>query len=166
MTTRVARNLQTTCRCLRLVVLACQKSLTEGKVPDEELGEGRLTIAKALLRHEYPHEKILSFLGFLKNFLFIDNQEINRKFDTVAEQLVGEENNTTMNVIETIKFIEREAGREEGIEKGREEGIEVGFEKGKYEQSIAIARELKKEGLSVEFIARATGLPREVIETL
>ncbi len=94
-----------------LVILACQKALAEGKVPDEELGEGRLTIAKALLRYSYPHEKILSFLGFLKNFLFIENQEINLKFDTVVEQLTQQY--YTMGVIETIKFIEREAGRAE-----------------------------------------------------
>ncbi len=51
------------------------------------MNEGWLTIAKALLRHQYPHQKILSFFGFLKNFLYIDNQEINLKFNTVVEKI-------------------------------------------------------------------------------
>ncbi|MGK6351616.1 hypothetical protein [Parapedobacter sp. DT-150] len=63
-----------------LIVLACQKALLEGKVPDEELGEDRLTIAKALLRYEYDRDRITSFLVFLKNFIFIDDQKINRMF--------------------------------------------------------------------------------------
>ncbi len=33
-----------------LIVLACQKALLEGKVPEKELGRERLTIAKALLK--------------------------------------------------------------------------------------------------------------------
>jgi predicted transposase YdaD len=37
----------------------------------------------------------------------------------------------------------------EGMEQGREQGREEGMEKGRYEQAIAIARELKKEGLSL-----------------
>lgn len=148
-----------------LVILACQKAHSEGKVPDEELGEGRLTIAKALLQHNYPHDKILSFLGFLKNILYIDNQEINRKFDTITEHLTEKE--TSMGaIIEALKQIAREEGKLEGKQEGRLEGKQEGKLEGKYEQSVTIARELKKEGLSVEFIAKTTGLPREVIEKL
>jgi len=67
-----------------LIVLACQKAHREGKVPDAELGNDRLTIAKALLRHDYAHDRIMSFLVFLKNFLFIDDREINRIFHRIA----------------------------------------------------------------------------------
>ncbi|WP_257666765.1 hypothetical protein [Parapedobacter tibetensis] len=63
-----------------LIVLACQKALLEDKVPDEELGADRLTIAKALLRHNYDGDRIISFFVFLKNFLFIDDKDINRMF--------------------------------------------------------------------------------------
>ena len=63
-----------------LVVLACQKALLEGKVPDEELGVDRLTIAKALLRHNIDRDRIIGFLVFLKNFLYINDLEINRIF--------------------------------------------------------------------------------------
>ena len=143
-----------------LVILACQKALTEGKVPDEELGEGRLTIAKALLKHRYPHDKILSFLAFLKNFLYIDNHEINCKFDIVVEELTEKE--TTMGVIEAIKQIAKEEGKEEGKLEGKQEGkLE-----GKLEEKQEIARELKKEGLSAEFISRTTRLPLHVVRKL
>ncbi len=155
------------------MVLACQKALTEGKVQDEALAQDRLSIAKALLKHHYPHNKIVSFLEFLKNLLYIDSQEINSKFDTIVEQLT--ERKTTMpGIMEALKQIAREEGWEEGkLEgkkegklEGRKEGRKEGKLEGKHEQSLAIARELKKEGLSVEFIARTTRLSREVVEKL
>lgn len=55
-----------------LIVLACQKALLEGKVADTELAIDRIRIAKALLRHNYDHDRIISFLVFLKNFLYIN----------------------------------------------------------------------------------------------
>lgn len=135
-----------------LVVLACQKALSEGKIPDESLGEERLTIAKTLLKHHYEHDRIIRFLLFLKNFIYIENQEINRKFDTIIEQLTDGKIN--MGVIEAIKQKERLEGKLEGKLEGRQE------------EALHIARELKKEGLSPEFIARTTKLPLEVIEKL
>ncbi len=106
-----------------LVILACQKALLEGKVPDEELGEGRLTIAKALLRHRYPHDKVLSFMNFLKNILYIDNQEINRKFDIAIKDLT--ENKIVMGgIMEAIKQIAKEEAREEVWEEVRKEAFE------------------------------------------
>jgi len=47
-----------------------------------------------------------------------------------------------------------------------QEGIEKGIEKGRYEEALAIARELKKEGLTNDFIARTTKLSIEEIEKL
>jgi len=45
-----------------------------------------------------------------------------------------------------------------GEEKGIEKGVEKGLQKGKNEKAFEIARELKKEGLSVDFIAKTTGI--------
>lgn len=54
------------------VALACQKSLLEGKVPDEELGEDRSTIARALIETgKYDKDRIIGFLVFLKNFISV-----------------------------------------------------------------------------------------------
>jgi len=45
-------------------------------------------------------------------------------------------------------------------------GEEKGIEKGEYKKALDIARELKKEGLANEFLARTTKLPIEEIEKL
>ncbi|MBE8722152.1 RpnC/YadD family protein [Sphingobacterium pedocola] len=94
-----------------LIVLACQKALLEGKIADNELGEDRLTIAKALLKHEYDHDRIISFLVFLKNFLYINDLEINRIFDEHVIQLSG--GTINMGVIEIVKKQERQHGAEQ-----------------------------------------------------
>jgi hypothetical protein len=95
-----------------LIALTCQKALLESKIPDQELGEQRLTIAKALLSHNYEPDRIISFMLFLKNFIFIDNEEINLIFDQQIEALTGGKIN--MGIIETIKMQERREGKLEG----------------------------------------------------
>ena len=103
------------------IVLAAQKALLQGKVPEEELVKHRLTVAKALIQSKkLSHKKIQELLLFLKSFLYIGNQEINRKFDESIYQLTGKK--ITMGIIETIKKIEREEVFEKGIEKGIEKG--------------------------------------------
>jgi len=142
-----------------LIVVACQKALQEGKVPDEELGRDRLSIAKALLRHDYDHDRIISFLVFLKNFLYINDSEINRIFDEHVIQLTGGAIN--MGIIETVKRQERQLGLRKGLQKGRLE------ERAKAEaEKKAIALEFKKMGVPVADIAKGTGLSVEEIEKL
>lgn len=103
-----------------LIILAAQKALLADKIPEQELGEQRLTIARALIESkQYDNEQIRRFLYFLKTFLHIDNQEINIKFDKEIDILT--KNKHAMGIIETIKMITREEGVEEGIERGREE---------------------------------------------
>ncbi|MNY40878.1 hypothetical protein D3C86_1756550 [compost metagenome] len=41
-----------------------------------------------------------------------------------------------------------------------------GKQKGRHEEALEIARELKKEGLSIEFIAKTTKLPKQEIKAL
>jgi len=102
-----------------LIVLAAQKALQEDKLPEEELGKERLTIARALIGSgKYSHEKIRRFTYFLKNIIFINDSEINRIFDTVVDELTGGTN--TMGIIETIN----ELTRKEGFEKGKQQVVE------------------------------------------
>lgn len=102
-----------------LIVLAAQKALFADKVPQHELAEHRLTIAKALIKSKrYDNEQIRRFLFFLKTFIYIDNIEINSNFDKQIASLTG--NEIAMGIIETIKMIAREEALEEGIEKGEE----------------------------------------------
>ncbi len=110
-----------------LIVLSAQKALLLGKIPEEELGEQRLTIARALIQSKrYDSEQIRRFIFFLKTYIFLRNSEINSKFDREIEKLTKDR--IVMGIIETIKMITREEGREEGIEKGLEKGREEGIE--------------------------------------
>jgi hypothetical protein len=102
-----------------LIVLAAQKALLQGKVPEEELGKHRLTVAKALIQSKkFNHKKIQELMLFLKSFIYVGNREINIKFDEQIYQLTGKK--ITMGIMETIKQIEREEVFEKGIEKGIE----------------------------------------------
>lgn len=57
-------------------------------------------------------------------------------------------------------------GRKEGLEEGRKEGLEEGLKKGRQEGLLVVARNLKRQHLSAEDIAAATGLSKEEIEAL
>ncbi len=106
-----------------LIVLAAQKALTANKIPENELAEQRLTIARALIKSKkYDNEQIRRFLYFLKTFIHIDNPEININFDKQISFLT--EDHSAMGIIETIKLIAREEALEEGMEKGVEKGME------------------------------------------
>lgn len=63
-----------------------------------------------------------------------------------------------------------EAGYERGLEDGRKEGIEEGrkegIEEGRKNNSIQIAKEMKKEGMNPSLIAKLTKLSLNEIETL
>ena len=102
-----------------LIVLAAQKALLIGTIPEEELGEHRLTIARALIHSKkYNSQQIRRFLYFLKTFIRIENPEININFEKHIELLTGK--TTAMGIIETIKMLAKEEGIEEGIEKGEQ----------------------------------------------
>jgi len=97
-----------------LIVLAAQKALLMDKIPEEELGEQRLSIARALIKSQrYDSEQIRRFLYFLKTFIHIENSEINSKFDREINSLT--ENRHAMGIIETIKML----AEEEGVERGK-----------------------------------------------
>ncbi|RZF57876.1 RpnC/YadD family protein [Sphingobacterium corticibacterium] len=144
------------------IAVACQKALLEGKIPDEELGENRLTIAKTLLRHDYDHDRIKNFLIFLKNFLYINDAEINRIFDEQIIQLSG--GTIDMGVIEVVKKQAIEQGRLEERAKTakllREERAKAEADK------LESALNFKKMGVPVEDIAKGLGLTVEQVEKL
>ena len=106
-----------------LIVLAAQKALLINKVPEEELGQQRLLIARTMIQSKkYDSEQIHRFLFFLKTFIYVQNTEINFNFDKEVKSLT--KNPSAMGIIETIKMITREEGIEEGIERGIEKGRE------------------------------------------
>lgn len=106
-----------------LIILAAQKAYDSRKTPDQQLAEQRLAIARAFMKHnQYDLERVRRFFFFLKNFLYIDNSEINSKFDSEISHLTKEK--TAMGIIEAIKLVTREEALEEGHEKGIKEGME------------------------------------------
>ncbi len=128
-----------------LIVLAAQKVLLSDKIPEWELAQHRLTIARALIQSKkYSNEKIKRFLYFLKTFIHIENPEFNSNFDIEISQLTG--NVSTMGIIETIKMLTMEEGIEIGIEKGYEQGIEKGLEKGEEKKSFEVVTKMLQSG--------------------
>ncbi|MCL2649763.1 MAG: Rpn family recombination-promoting nuclease/putative transposase [Candidatus Azobacteroides sp.] len=68
--------------------------------------------------------------------------------------------------IRRIANYTRKEGREEGREEGLKEGLKKGLEKGLKRKSIETARNCLKEGLSIELIAKITGLSPEQVKAL
>ena len=60
----------------------------------------------------------------------------------------------------------RAEGREEGLKEGREEGLKEGREEGQQSEKLRAARKMKDDGMSVDLIAKYTGLTIEQIENL
>jgi predicted transposase/invertase (TIGR01784 family) len=145
-----------------LIVLAAQKALLMDKIPEEELGEQRLTIARALIKSKrYDSEQIRRFLYFLKTFVHIENSEINSKFDSEINSLTN--NRYAMGIIETIKMLAEEEGVEKGIEKGIERGVEIG----RQNEKITLVKSLL---LHTNFdnakIANLCDVPEEMVSQL
>ncbi|MEJ5055529.1 hypothetical protein [Sphingobacterium sp. MYb382] len=167
-----------------LIILTCQKATMEGKVSDEDLGKERLLIAKEAIRRNYPYDNTLKFLIFLKNFLYIDVQEIDNIFNKQLFQWTG--GSINMDVLEVIKKQEREKGKLEGLQEGKLKGLQEGklkglqegklkglqegklkglqegklkgLQEGKHTSMLSIAAEMKKEGFPIDKIEQFTKL--------
>ena len=87
-------------------------------------------------------------MGFLKNFIFIDNEQINKVFDKQIEKLTG--GNVNMSVIEVLKMQERREGKLEG----------------RHEEALEIAKEMKRDGFPLDKIVKFTRLSLEEVDKL
>ena len=72
-----------------------------------------------LLRQNYDKDRVTNFIIFLKNFLYIKDSEINRKFDEQIIQLSG--GTVDMGIIEIVKKRERQSGLKQGVKQGLEQ---------------------------------------------
>ena len=59
-----------------------------------------------------------------------------------------------------------EDGLNTGLQQGISQGISQGIKQGAYEKAVETAKNLISMGLSIEQIAKGTGLSLEVIQTL
>lgn len=165
-----------------LVVLAAKKAHLENEVPEEVLNEQRFIIARTMIASgKYSKKQIEEFILFLKNIIFVNNEEININFDREIAKLTGGKVNMP-GIIEAVALIYREEaiekglkegfqkgiaqglekgleqGIEKGIEKGIKKGLKQGLERGRHEEALDIAREMKKDKFPIEKIVKLTRL--------
>jgi predicted transposase/invertase (TIGR01784 family) len=128
------------------------KNIKDTDEKDELLFALKLKLAKLLLTRQIAKEKIRVLMNFLKYYVRFENPDINTKFEQEVKNLT--ERSTTMGIEELL------------LDRAEKQGIQKGKQEGKREEAITIARELKKEGLTYEFIAKTTKLSVEEIEKL
>ena len=139
------------------------------------------------------NQKLNSWLYFIKNSKVVVNKNMReedieeiKKAQKILEDISADEHEKWLAEMR-LKYIRDKhaiedfgydkgykSGQSKGIEIGKEQGIEQGIEIGK-EQGIEIgstkkqeeiARNLKKENVDIQFIARVTGLTEEEIEKI
>ncbi len=144
-----------------LVVLTAKTALSGRGIKnslerDKQLLDLKIELAKQLLNRQIPKEKIRVLMNFLRYYTRFENPEIHSKFEQAVEVLT--ERNTTMGIEELLLDRAKKQGLKAGIEKG--------IEKGSHDKAVAVAKEMIKDGISVEQIAKFTKLTVGEIETL
>jgi hypothetical protein len=92
------------------VVLAAKTSLLEDKIPEKELLERKLLIARELLRKGYTERKVRAIMVFLESYVLFEDPEMNRIF---TEQVRADDKSNIMGTIEYVKQEAEEKGRME-----------------------------------------------------
>ena len=148
-----------------LVVLTAKtalagKGIKNSRQRDELLLGLKLKLAKQLLNRQIAKDKVRILMNFLRYYVRFENTDINAKFEQEVENLTGI--GTTMGIEELLL----DRATKQGLEKGIKRGLQKGIKKGEKEKALAIAGVLKKEGLTVAFIAKATELSVDEIEKI
>lgn len=110
-----------------LVVLAAKTALLAGKIPERQLLERKVALARRLFQKGYAANKIRAILRFLENAILFENPEMNRIF---TAQIQSQDKSNTMGIDEYMQMV------------GREEGIEIGVEKGRAEERQTLVENL------------------------
>jgi hypothetical protein len=106
-----------------LVVLAARVALMTGRIPELELLERKLGVAKGLMRKGFSSKKVWAIFRFLENIVLFKDSEMNRIF---RGKIQSHDKYDVMGIEEYVRQEAFEIGIEEGIEKGIEQGIEKG----------------------------------------
>jgi predicted transposase/invertase (TIGR01784 family) len=135
------------------VILTLQQDILNQRNSEETKNNSRIKILKALwTSNQYDEDVKRRFILFLNNLFYIENTELNIKFDQALQTLTG--GKITMGIIETAQ----EIAREEGIEKGIKKGIK--------KTKLEVAKTMKSYGYPAEDITKITGLSLKEIEAL
>ncbi|WP_225874799.1 RpnC/YadD family protein [Pedobacter hiemivivus] len=115
---------------------------------DRSLLTIKQVILKALHNKGFKNDKIKHVMNFLRHYVRFETEEFNNIFEQEVEQITGR--TETMGIEELL------------LDRATKQGVEQGITQGR----IEVARELKKEGLSVDFIAKTTKIAVKKIKTL
>ena len=133
------------------VILAAKASLLEGKIPESDLLERKLLIAKKLLRKGFSLRKIRAIFVFLENYVAFEDPEMNLNFKNRIE---SKDKNNIMGIDEYLKMV------------GKEEGLAEGIEKGKEESNRLFVENLLKEGFPIKKIASLANVTITFVKTV
>ena len=100
----------------------------------------------------FDQEQIKKFIRFLNRIIIVKNPEYNLIFDQHVKNITGEK--VTMGITETLKMLDIE------------EGIEIGIERGRHDEALEIAREMKENGEPIAKIIKYTRLTVQEITAL
>lgn len=102
-------------------------------------------------------------MTFLKNFLYINNVEVNSIFENEIVNLTG--GKITMGILEAVKKVEKARARYEGLQEGLQEGRQEGLQEGAMKKSYEVVKNLILQlALPDEQIARLSGTSTEFVQ--
>jgi hypothetical protein len=90
------------------VIRAAKTALLENKIPEGDLLQLKVLIAKELQNKGFGRTKTLAVLGFLRNYVLFENTELNLKFD---QGLRPDNKYDAMNMMEYLRMDAKEEGR-------------------------------------------------------
>ena len=96
------------------VVLVARKALLAGKIPEMELKDQKLLVARMLLAKKYTQSKVRAILSFLKNYILFAKPQTNLIFDRELNQI--SDKIKSMGIIEYVA----EMRAEENFQKERQ----------------------------------------------
>lgn len=126
-------------------------------------------------KQDVKNEELNLWMKFIKNPEVVEMNENEEIKDTiqaineakkVLEEISQDEKEQYLAELRLKHILDTKAIKEGAYEEGREEGIKDGIKEGREEQTLIIAKKMKKENLSIDMIMNITGLSKEKIEKL
>src|SRR5690606_21757713 len=135
-----------------VVVLTALLAIVHKNITDEELKEMKHDLYEEMIRRKMDKKTRQGIYDFLKYYVGFQKHENFYIFEKEVETKLGRSD--TMGTREYL------------LDKAEKRGLEKGLEKGERAKAIAIARDMKKDDLPLEQIAKFTKLSIKEIEKL
>ncbi|MDR6784533.1 hypothetical protein [Pedobacter africanus] len=135
-----------------VVILAALSAIRKKKVTDLELKAIKHELNRELTKRKLDVVKHKGIMNFIKYYMNFENPKMMITFDRELQALTGR---TTPMGTEEYLLQKREA-----------EGLQKGEAKGRHDEAVEIASEMKKDKFPVETISKLTKLTIKEIEAL